>query len=139
MKLRAGTGSSLIPQGTYAAILQKIEEKRNTEGSYLLWTFGVSSQGEAKTVTGVTPMHLDPGSKARFWSEALLGRQLQENEEVDLEQLYGRTCRIELTQVEKDGRTYPRISRVTKSGGLKLKTTQGPVPEEEEEVGDHPF
>ena len=138
MKLRAGTGSSTIPQGTYDAALQKIEEKRNNEGSYLMWTFTVSHHGEAKTVTGVTPMHLDPGSKARFWTEALLGRPLQENEDVDLEKLYGRSCRIELSVIEKDGREFNRIGRVTKAGGLKLTAKQGPVPEDED-LGEHAF
>ena len=138
MKLRAGTGSSLLPQGSYDSALVRIEEARNQDGSYLKWSFSVSHHGEAKTVSGVTPMHLDPGSKARFWSEALLGRPLRDDEEIDLEKLYGRSCRLELTVIEKDGREYNRIGRVTKTIGLKLTAKQGPV-SEDEELGEHAF
>ena len=70
LKFKAAGGTEPVPEGTFDATLTKVEEASNAEGTYLKWTFAISLRGEARSVTGVTPAHLDPGSKARFWTEA---------------------------------------------------------------------
>jgi hypothetical protein len=141
MRLKAGNASSLLPEGTYTGTLKKVEEKSNADGGYLLWTFSISHHGEAKTVSGVTGMSLDQGSKERFWVEALIGRPLKDQEEVDMERLYGRACRMELAVIEKDGREYNRIGRVTVRTGVVLGPKKEPdrMPTEDPEGDEHTF
>ena len=140
MRFTASRGSELLPEGQYDAALQRVEQASNANGPYLKWRFGISLHGEDRGITGVTGMNLDAGSKARFWTEALLERPLRDGEEVDLEKLYGRVCRLELTIVEKDGRQFSRITRVTaKPAGVKLVARKAPEPTEDEAFGNNPF
>ncbi len=139
MKLKAGSGPDTIPAGIYEAALVRVEEAKNAEGSYVKWIFSVSIQGEARSLTGASGMNLDAGSKTRFWTEALLGRPLRADEEIDLEKLVGRPCRIEVMLVEKDGRELPRIAKLTKASGLKLAAKKEPAAPKEDEFGDSPF
>lgn len=143
LKMKAvSSGNQLILGGTYDGTLTRVEEARNTDGSYLKWTFSISYNGEARIITGVSPMNLDAGSKSRFWTEALLGRPLRDQEEIDLEQLYGRPCRIEVTTIEKDGKSYNRIVKVTRCGGPVQKTNdpaQAAAEPEKEPADPTPF
>ncbi len=133
--------TDLLPDGPYDATLVKVEEARNADGSYLRWTFEVARHGEARTVTGVTGATLDSGEKARYWVEALVGRPLKDDEEVDLEKLYGRSCRLEITTVNKEGRDFNKIVRATKRGGVTLKAppTQPPTEGGEPDDGEGVF
>jgi len=130
LKLKAGSGNQPLPDGNYEASLTKVEETSNADGPYLKWIFCLDSHGQMQNITGFTPLSLDQDTKTRFWVEALLGRQLKDDEEVDLERLYGRVCQLTLTAATLDsGRQVNRIARIEKRTRLSLKARQKTVPE----------
>ena len=137
-----GHGDLVIDEGTYDARLTRIEEKSNDSGSYWMWTFELRVAGRPRTTSGVTNPNLDEGSKGRIWSQELLGRQLHDGEDLDLESLYGKPCSIELTTKElTNGKVVNRIARVTRRSVPAPKATAKPqyaAPADEEAV-DHPF
>ena len=139
IKMKAtGNAKDVVPEGAYEGHLVKVEEAQNKDGGYLRWTFSISLHGEARNVAGVTGMTIEVGEKARFWVEALVGRPLKDGEEVDLEKLYGLGCRLELTVIEKDGRQFSRIGRVTRRGGLTLKAKCKHEPAAAPEADENP-
>lgn len=142
IRLRSGEGSQLLPEGTHDAALEKLEEATGAKGPYLRWHFVVTHEGSSKPVSGVSPMTLDRGSKTRYWAEGLLAREIADGEELDLERLVGRACRIVVyTATLEDGRKFTRIEKVLRKGGLTLSAKKEPVnpPAGEEELGEHPF
>lgn len=117
IRLRSGTGDQTVPQGTYEAVITKVEEASSEKGPYLKWHFDALVSGEAKSIVGVSAMTLDPGSRTRIWVENLCGRSLATNEEIDLDRLVGRGCKIEVSiNTLNDGRRLPRIDKVLKTG-----------------------
>jgi len=138
--LKAGSGNQPLPAGTYEASLARVEQVSSADGPYLKWVFSINYQGKTRDVTGVTPVNLEPGTKTQIWVEILLGRNLRDNEEVDLEKLCGRVCRIVLTEVTlQNGRQVNRIARVERRGGLVLQAGQNSssasaTPEEEDDL-----
>ncbi len=117
IKLKAGSGSQVLPQATYEAVLTKVEEATGDKGPFIKWRFEVSLQGEGRTLTGVSPANIDAGSRTRAWAENLSGRTIRDGEEVDLERLVGRSCKLELSVFTlDDGRKVNRVERVLRKG-----------------------
>lgn len=127
LKLKANTKNSegdptKAPlEGTFEAAVAGIEIARNDRGDYLRWRFTVPTGAQTRTIVGATPMHLDKGAKTRIWTEVILGRPINDDEEVDLEKLVGRVCKLVLSlNTLADGRVVSRIDRVQRRGGLVL-------------------
>ena len=136
IRLRSGEGNQLLPEGMYDATLKKIEEASNAKGPFLKWHFAVSHEGKTQSVTSVSPMDLDRGSKTRYWVEAIIGRDLKDEEEIDLERLVGLSCRIVVyVATLDDGRQFNRIEKVLRRGGLTLSARKGPDPMPAEDLG----
>ncbi len=140
--LKAGNGNQPLAAGTYEASLTKVEQASNADGPYLKWTFCLDCQGQTRNITGFTPMSLDQGSKTRFWVEALLGRSIKDQEEIDLERLYGQVCQLELSIATlNNGQMLNRVDRLHRRSGLVLsqKKEASLPPPAPEGHGDAPF
>ncbi len=133
IKLRAGSGGDVLQPGTYDAVVTRIEEASNSKGQYLRWSFSTSPHGEEKTITGVSAMNIDPGSRTLAWVENILGRAIAPNEEIDLERLVGRACKLDLSNATlDDGRRVVRVERVLKKGlVMQSRPAAPPVPSPE--------
>jgi hypothetical protein len=86
-----------LPPGRYPAILVDIGEGEGKFGDYLDWEFDVEDpDGEAKRVSRRTSTKTGFGAVARVFVEALLGRMVAFDEEVDLNGLIGRTVELDI-------------------------------------------
>lgn len=108
---RAG---QLVPNGTYDAVVHGIEEKRDGEKHYFLVFFRVlSGRQKDSVVSGLVWPSLREGSDLDRWVGAILGREIECGEELDLEGLLpGKTCRVEIDNVTKRGRRYSNVVNV---------------------------
>jgi hypothetical protein len=107
-----------IEADVYLAKLQGIEEKVTEFGPAARFSFIVVEGNSAgATVSGLASIPsggMGPKSKLRHFVEALLGRPLDDDDdEIDLDSLIGKTCRINVIQEQgKDGGTYNKITEV---------------------------
>lgn len=86
-----------LPPGKYIGSLVEIGEGDGKFGPYLDWEFEVADpDGEAKQVSRRTSTKTGFGAVARVFVEALLGRSVALEEEVDLNSLIGRTVELEI-------------------------------------------
>lgn len=96
-----------LPPGKYPATLVAIGEGEGKFGPYLDWEFEVADpDGNAKQVSRRTSTKTGNGAIARVLVEALLGRTVALDEEVDLDGLVGHTVELE---VETNANGYDHI------------------------------
>ena len=112
-RFKATEGQAPLPPGLYTATLESVDEREGRRGPYLLWRFTIDYEGQEVLVTGFTSTSCDPWDPARQYVEALLGRPMAANEEIDPEALFGLGCQVVLTVVPRDaGGTVNRVERV---------------------------
>jgi hypothetical protein len=86
-----------LPPGKYFGTLVSIGEGDGKFGPYLDWEFEVADpDGEAKQVSRRTSTKTGFGAVARVFVEAMLGRSVGHDEEVDLNGLIGRTVELDI-------------------------------------------
>jgi hypothetical protein len=112
--LKATSGGADIQDGSYDATLLSIELMDATPNSpnqdqWLKWTFHVYDSEEGVELTAGSSQRFGPKAKARLWVEALLGRKLDEGEEVEMATLAPRDCQ---TVVKRDDKGFARITEV---------------------------
>lgn len=121
----------LLEEGVYVAQLKDIRpntrKKYNkpdeTEDCYD-WTFGVVEEGyEGVEVYGRTSTNFGPSSNARTWVQALLGRKVEQGEELDLPDLKGKECMLSIYHNETDRGTFANINSVNPVRRGSRKTT----------------
>lgn len=104
----------VLPAGTYTARLMDFKEvdkkpewisPENPDPKQWEWWFEMAPTGaeEGGTIRRWTSRKMGRGSKARETIEALLGRELVTGEEVDIEDLIDKRCRLVLSETKKDG------------------------------------
>lgn len=128
LTLKATAGGIDIEDGEYEATLLSIEEKAPTANSpdnnpWLLWTFTVQDGEDDVEMTQSTSMKFTPRANARKWAQALEGREFAEGEEVDIEALPPKDCRV---VIERNERGFAKIVNVLaprKRGGSKRVTS----------------
>ena len=104
-----GTGEA----GLYPAALASIELREGTHGPFLVWKFDVEVNGDKVPVSLPSSTKFTSGANGRKYAEALLGRHLADEEELDLEELYGAPCQVLVTIAKMDGGgTVNRIEKV---------------------------
>jgi hypothetical protein len=111
VKLRAEDYVTL-PDGVYSVRVTAVEEMVGRDGSaFIRWTFEVVNDPEygGTALTAVSSLRLTPKSKTRQFCEALLGRRLERGEEVELDDLVGRTALANVTSVERNGAIYNTV------------------------------
>jgi hypothetical protein len=102
LRFTATNSQAPLPAGVYAATLEAIEERQGQNGPFLLWRFVVEAEGRTLGIGAPTSMKFSPTAKARQFTEVLLGRSLAPGEEIDLDTLLGRPCRVVLSVGELD-------------------------------------
>jgi hypothetical protein len=113
LKFRATSMKAALKPGLYPATLDEIECRNGANGEFLLWKFIVDHGEQEVPVSAATSKRFSPQAKARQCAEALLGRPLGPDEDIDLEELYGYGCQLVVTVAELDnGSTVNRIEKV---------------------------
>jgi hypothetical protein len=105
----------LIDKGIYQAKLESVEPVTTVNGDAYRLNFRITGNGHHKDrkVNGMCGTQLHPESKLYKWLSAIKGMEFAPDEEVDLDQLIGRTCMISVTRKERDGRIYANVEDVT--------------------------
>lgn len=103
----------VIPENVYNAELKNIEERKNDNGSYLLWRFEVQGKKKTAEVVGSTSLVMSVKSKAYTWSCALLGQTPPPGTAFGTEDLIGNRCRL-VVKIQKrdDGTERNQIAEV---------------------------
>ncbi len=106
-----------LEEGCYPALLENIEEREGSTGRYCRWVFAAQSpQGDPIPVAGLTSLRSGPKAKGRQWVEAILGSKMKAGEEIDLDELVGKPCRVQVTVVDlEDGGRFNRVEKVLPS------------------------
>jgi hypothetical protein len=88
-----------IPDGTYTASLEKVEEGESQFGKYRKWHWLLEANGELQTISSVTSTNTGPQSKSYQWLTALIGRTPKAGE--TLEDPIGKRAILQLVKNEK--------------------------------------
>jgi hypothetical protein len=106
----------VLDEATYPAVVVSVEhsEEDGKFGPFLAWEFDVFN---AETFADVRVSarsgdKLTPSSKAREWTEAVLGRALAKKEAFDFDTLAGMPCRVRLEIEEKEKGTFNKVAKV---------------------------
>jgi len=100
-----------LPPGKYPAAIVNIGEGEGKFGDYLDWEFEVTDpDGDTKPISRRTSTKTGAGSIARVIVEALLGRGVQLDEEVDLNALIGHELELE---IETNANGYDTVVNAT--------------------------
>lgn len=114
---RLRTAKTLVlPESEYSAKLVGFNDGALAHGPVIYPVFQITSgiyQGELVVGMAKLPGKLTPRTKLRTWIESLLGRELTEDETVDLKSLVGTECYISLIVIKDSlGKQHNRISRI---------------------------
>ena len=113
LKFRATESKAVVRPGLYPATLANVEEREGVNGPFLMWFFNVAVDGIDAPLGTPTSVKFTSGAKARKYAELLLGRPLEDDEEIELESLYGASCQVLVTVAKLDGGgTVNRIEKV---------------------------
>jgi len=126
-----------VEEGLYLAKLVEVKPDtinvRGEEREVIRWRFKILEEDDKPMVEGLTSMRMTTRSKAYKWATALLGRQLDVGEEVDLDELIGHYCIVKVENREKNGRVFSRVTDVIKAKKRELEQAKELDTEEEEE------
>jgi hypothetical protein len=89
-------------------------------GDYLKWTFRVVDDGQTIVDYSTPSVSHAPTSKCVEWCTALLKRELQPDEELDLETLVGKTAIAYVRLKKRNGREYNRIEKLLPDHTISL-------------------
>lgn len=131
MKLTATSGGIDIEDGVYPATLMGLEEQAATQGKedwgpQLKWTFQVYDSEDGQEIPAWSSMRFGPKAKARKWLQAILGRQFQDGEEIEVDTVCPVDCQVIIKKEPESG--FSRIMDVLaarKHPNAKAKTTGG--------------
>lgn len=112
-RFKATSYHARLKPGLHQGRLTAIEERSSESGPYLRWTFAIDQQGDEVEVSALSSTKFSPMAKARKYAEALLGRAIQEGEELAPAELYGCTCQLVVTiDALSDGGSVNRVEQV---------------------------
>jgi hypothetical protein len=101
-----------VPTGVYRVELVSVEYTDTYCGEFLKWVFRSLDDGsEIVDYTNLT-VSTSPTSKCVEWITALLQRELQPNEQLDLESLVGRTAIAYVRLKKLNNRECNRIEKL---------------------------
>jgi len=105
----------LHPAGVYRATFRQAEERTSerTNGTYLMWRFDArTKEGATFAITAASSINSTPRAKLWSWTEALLRRPLVVGESIELNDLAGRECLIDVQIEVKGGEEYSAVMAV---------------------------
>lgn len=126
LKFRAEPSKALVKAGLYPATLASIELREGVHGPFLVWKFDVEANGDTVPVSLPSSTKFTSGANGRRYAEALLGRHLADEEELDLEELYGAPCQVLVTVAKLDG--GGSVNRIEKVLTGTPESSNGDVP-----------
>lgn len=114
-KLTANAGGPQVENGVYDGTCLDIEQRAATANSpnrnpFLMWTFHVYDTEEGQEMKQSTSSNFSPRANARQWAEALLGRKIDDGEEIDTDTLCPKDCQVVVKRDEDRG--FARIVNV---------------------------
>lgn len=95
--------TTVISAGLYPAVLADVQLAEGVTGPYLVWSFGINTEGAEVVLPLPTSTKVGPGTTARRLIETLLRRRVLEGETIAVGALQGTHCQIVVTVVERDG------------------------------------
>jgi hypothetical protein len=96
-----------IEPGIYPARLVSVDEKDSKDGdTFRVWTFKAKVGNDVIEITGASSLSNATNSKAYAWITAILGRELNVNESVTLDDLKSKTVNL---IVKKDANGFGKI------------------------------
>jgi hypothetical protein len=101
-----------LPDGVYRAELAGVEEKESDSGLYWRWNFDVLHKGETIKRSGNTSRNFGSKSNAYKWATVLLGRRPRPGEVIDLDDLIGESCQLQLMEGGSEGRKFNKVETV---------------------------
>ena len=105
-EIQAPTGLD-VPDGTYPAILESVNEDNGQFGLFREWHFLVEHDGQVTAFSDRSSGNTSPGSKAYAWLTGLLGKEPQIGERYE-----DPTGTRVLLQLEKNAKGYMKIKAV---------------------------
>jgi hypothetical protein len=103
----------VLKPGTYEAVLTGIEQREKDGRAYLAWAFEAKTKTGTVTLKAASSTSFGQKSKARIWTEALLGRPLEAGETVAGDDLLGLPCLLVVgVKTRDDGSQFNSIENV---------------------------
>jgi hypothetical protein len=96
-----------IPDGTYKATLEAVDEGESSYGVYRKWHWLVDVNGTLEPLSVITSSNTGPQSKSYQWLKALLGRELKAGEEVE-----DPIGKMAVLQIAKNAKGFPTVLSV---------------------------
>lgn len=122
----------IVDEGIYAAKVKSIEKKDGKFGDYYQVSFKITEEEfEGKTVNGNMPAEIEVGNKTYKWASILLGRELEVDEELDPDDLVGKSCKVAVEHNSNDEGTFAKVTALYK------KKKKGDDDEEDEDEEDN--
>jgi hypothetical protein len=124
---RATAGGLAIPDGVYAATAMGVEERppgENSKTTENWWCWNLIMQSGPRCgaeISAGSSMKTGPSAKARRWVEALLGRELEDDEEFELDAIFPKDCQI---LVRKNARGFASVQDILP---LQASTSSDPA------------
>lgn len=141
MKLKAESYEAM-DVGDYRAKFTRYEEDEGIHGEMIKWFFDCQDEDyEGRTISGISSTAFNPMSKMYAWVQALMGRPIEDGEEIDLDDLIGREVMIDVDHKLTERGTFERIAGLRPVRKKAKKNKPEPEPSEavEEEDDDEEF
>lgn len=123
--------------GDYRAVFTRYEEDEGIHGEMIKWFFDCEDEDyPGRTISGISSTAFNPMSKMYAWVGALMGRPIEDGEEIDLDSLVGREVMIDVDHKQTERGTFERIAGLRPVRKKKAKKAPEPEPETEEEDDD---
>ena len=86
------------------------EEDEGIHGPFVKWYFEVlDEEYPGRSLKGISSTAFNPMSKMWAWVQALLGRPIEDGEELELDDLIGRECLLDIDHHKTERGTFERI------------------------------
>jgi hypothetical protein len=136
MPVYTATDYEPLDPGLYVGRFVEVREAKSEHGAYYRWIFEIRDEEHGgRQIHANVSDKFGPGSKARQWVEAMIGRRLANGERFDTDDLIGQDFHVTVVNVEKDGRTYDNIASVNairKTKAAKMDEPDAGEADEEE-------
>ena len=128
----------VVDEGIYSAKFKNAEKKEGKFGDYYVFSFSVTSgKFKGKSVNGNCPAIVEIKSKTHKWISSILGKTIDVDDEIDLDDLAGKECKIAVEHNVTDDGTYAKVVAVHKYSDEEEEEEEKPkkkhVDDEEEE------
>lgn len=110
-----------LDPGWYKAIVVDVSPVESEFGPQLEWRFMLDGH-EGKTVRAWSGAKFAPGTKLYSWAEAVFGKAIPGNYNLDTDHLKGRKVDIRLEQKAGPRGTFMKVTQLAKAGSMSAST-----------------